>query len=108
MADRVLEELENAPLEALEIQSVKGYGRQKNYLDQYTDTEYSQIFLPKIEIRLWVRDSRAEEVLESISRIARTGRMGDGKVFVVPVLDFISIQDAEVNKKGRTKETKTK
>lgn len=99
LADKVLEELEHAPLEALEIQSVKGYGRQKNYLDQYTDSEYSQIFLPKIEIRVWVQDSRAEEVLESISRIARTGRMGDGKILVVPVLECISIQDAQPSSK---------
>ena len=104
LADKVLEELEHAPLEALEVHSVKGYGRQKNYLDKYTDTEYSKIFLPKIEIRMWVEDSRAEEVVEAVSKIARTGRMGDGKLFVVPVLECYSIQGSEVaesTRKGR-------
>ena len=91
LADKVLEELEQAPLEAIEVQSVKGYGRQKNYLDQYADTEYSRIFLPKIEIRMWVQDSRADEVLESVAKIARTGRMGDGKIFVVPVVQYESV-----------------
>ena len=91
LAERVLEELEQAPLEALEVQSVKGFGRQKSYLDSYSETEYSHVFLPKIEIRMWVEDSRAEEVLASVSRVARTGRMGDGKIFVVPVVRFESI-----------------
>lgn len=95
LADKVLEELEHAPLEALEVHSVKGYGRQKNYLDKYTDSEYSKIFLPKIEIRMWVEDSRVDEVVKSVSRIARTGRMGDGKLFVVPVVNCYSIQDSD-------------
>lgn len=93
LADKVLEELENAPLEALEVQSVKGFGRQKNYLDQYSESEYSQVFLPKVEIRMWVQDSRANEVLDSVAKLARTGRMGDGKIFVVPVLRCESIQE---------------
>lgn len=93
LADRILEELEHAPLEALEVQNAKGYGRQKNYLDHYTETEYSRIFLPKIEIRMWVEDSRADEVLELIARLARTGRMGDGKIFVLPVVRYVSINE---------------
>lgn len=93
LADKVLAELEQAPLEAIEVQSVRGYGRQKNYLDQYADTEYSRIFLPKIEIRMWVQDSRADEVVQSVTKIARTGRMGDGKIFVVPVVQYESIRN---------------
>jgi nitrogen regulatory protein P-II 1 len=65
------------------VREVKGYGRQKSYLDQYTDTEYSQAFLPKVEITVWVDDTRAEEVIRQIVEIARTGRMGDGKIFVM-------------------------
>lgn len=93
LAEKVLKELEQAPLEALEVQNVKGFGRQKNYLDRYTDSEYSLTFLPKIEIRMWVQASRAEEVLKTVAEVARTGRMGDGKIFVVPVVRFESIQD---------------
>lgn len=77
------------PLEACTVREVKGYGRQKSYLDQYTDTEYSLAFLPKIEIHLWVDDSRAEEVIEKIVEVARTGRMGDGKIFVLSATEIV-------------------
>ena len=65
---------------------MKGYGRQKSYLDEYAGSEYSLAFLPKVEITLWVDDLRVEEVVRTIVEIARTGRMGDGKIFVLPVL----------------------
>jgi nitrogen regulatory protein PII len=87
MAERVLEALKFAPLEACAVREVKGYGRQKSYLDQYGDSEYSLAFLPKLEIQLWVDDSRVDEVVERIVQVARTGRMGDGKIFVLPATE---------------------
>jgi nitrogen regulatory protein PII len=84
LAEKVLEALKRAPLEACSVREVKGYGRQKSYLDQYGDSEYSLAFLPKVEINLWVDDSRAEEIIRRIVEVARTGRMGDGKIFVLP------------------------
>ena len=63
LAERVLEGLKRAPLEACSVSEVKGYGRQKSYLDQYGDSEYSLAFLPKVEITLWVDDARAEEIV---------------------------------------------
>jgi nitrogen regulatory protein P-II 1 len=84
LAEKVLEALRRAPLEALNVREVKGYGRQKNYLSEYGDSEYSLAFLPKVEITFWVDDARVEETIEQISAIARTGRMGDGKIFVLP------------------------
>jgi nitrogen regulatory protein PII len=84
LAEKVLEGLKRAPLEACSVREVKGYGRQKSYLDQYGDSEYSLAFLPKVEINLWVDDSRAEEIIRRIVEVARTGRMGDGKIFVLP------------------------
>ncbi len=84
LAERVLDALKHAPLEACSVREVKGYGRQKNYLDEYRDSEYSLAFLPKIEVTVWVDDTRSEEVVRAIVEIARTGRMGDGKVFLVP------------------------
>lgn len=84
VAERVLEALKFAPLEACTVREVKGYGRQKSYLDQYGDSEYSLAFLPKVEIQVWVDDARADEVVERIVSVARTGRMGDGKIFVLP------------------------
>ena len=84
VAERVLEELRFAPLEACTVREVKGYGRQKSYLDRYGDSEYSLAFLPKVEIQVWVDDARSDEVVERIVNAARTGRMGDGKIFVLP------------------------
>lgn len=84
LAEKVLESLKRAPLEAVSVHEVKGYGRQKSYLDQYGDSEYSLAFLPKVELILWVEDSRAEEILRKIVEVARTGRMGDGKIFMLP------------------------
>ncbi len=84
LAERILDALKNAALEACSVCEVKGFGRQKNYLDEYRDSEYSLAFLPKIEITVWVDDARADEVARIIVEAARTGRMGDGKVFLVP------------------------
>ena len=84
LAEKVLESLRRAPLEALNIREVKGYGRQKSYLDQYGDTEYSLAFLPKVEITLWVDDARVEEIVSKLIDVARTDRIGDGKIMVLP------------------------
>ena len=89
LAERVLEALKLAPLEACTVREVKGYGRQKNYLDRYGDSEYSLAFLPKVEIQMWVEDDRVDEVIDRVLEVARTGRMGDGKVFVMPVIDCL-------------------
>jgi nitrogen regulatory protein P-II 1 len=86
LAEKVLEGLRRAPLEACSVREVKGYGRQKSYLDQYTESEYSLAFLPKVAITLWVDDSRVEEIVRKIVEVARTGRMGDGKIFVLPTV----------------------
>ena len=83
LAEKVLDSLKRAPLEACSIREVKGYGRQKSYLDQYADSEYSLAFLPKVEITLWVEDGRVEEIVRKIVEVARTGRMGDGKIFIL-------------------------
>ncbi len=89
LAEQLLASLRRAPLEALSVAEVKGYGRQKSYLDEYQETEYSQAFVPKVEITLWVDESRCEEVLEKIVAVTRSGRIGDGKIFVMPVGTFM-------------------
>lgn len=94
LAERVLEGLKRAPLEACTVREVKGYGRQKNYLEEYGENEFSLAFLPKVQIELWVDDARVNEIVRKIVETARTGRMGDGKIFVMPtakgqkVIDF--------------------
>ena len=76
----------HAPIEACGVAEVKGFGRQKSYLDEYRGSEYSLAFLPKVEITLWVDDLRVDEVIRTVVEVARTGRMGDGKVFVLPAV----------------------
>ncbi|MCP4191643.1 MAG: P-II family nitrogen regulator [Planctomycetaceae bacterium] len=95
LAEKVLEGLKRAPLEALVIREVKGFGRQKSYLDQYDDSEFSQAFLPKVEISMWVDESRVDEIVRKILQIARTGRIGDGKVFVVPAESYERVIEIE-------------
>lgn len=84
LAERVLESLAAVPIEALSVNEVRGYGRQKSYLDATTEQDRSLAFLPKVEIECWVEDDSLEAVIEQITAAARTGRMGDGKVFVLP------------------------
>jgi nitrogen regulatory protein P-II 1 len=91
LAEKVLESLRRAPIEALSVREVMGYGRQKSYLDEYGDSEYSLAFLPKVEIAFWIDDVRVDETVRRIVSVARTGRMGDGKVFVLPVASFADI-----------------
>lgn len=85
LAERVLEALAAVPIEALSVHEVRGYGRQKSYLDATTEQDRSLAFLPKVEVACWVDDDWVETVIAQISAAARTGRMGDGKVFVLPV-----------------------
>ena len=87
LVEKVLEALKLAPVEACGVCEVKGYGRQKSYLDEYRGSEYSMAYLPKVEITLWVEDLNVEEVVRTIVDVARTGRMGDGKIFVLPALE---------------------
>jgi len=93
LAEKVVEALRRAPLEALTVREVKGYGRQKNYLEEYGQSEYALAFLPKVEIEAWVDDTRVQEVVERIAQFAHTGRMGDGKILILPVGDFQPISE---------------
>lgn len=88
LAERVLDNLRLAPLEALMVREVKGFGRQKSYLKEYRKSEYGFAFLPKVEITMWVDDFRVEEVIQRVSDVARSGRMGDGKIMVLPMVDL--------------------
>lgn len=73
LAEKVLEGLKLAPLEALIVREVKGFGRQKSYLDQYDDSEFSLAFLPKVEITMWVDEARVNEIVRKIVQIAPPG-----------------------------------
>ena len=82
-AEAVLRAVGELDVIACLVREAKGYSRQKGYLNRYVGSEYSMAFLPKVEISVCVSDDRAAEVVERITRVARTGRIGDGKIFVV-------------------------
>ena len=82
-AEAVLQAIAGLEVIACVVREAKGYSRQKGYLNRYVGSEYSMAFLPKVEISVWVSDDRADEVADRIVRTARTGRMGDGKIFVL-------------------------
>ena len=84
-AEAVLQAVAELGVSACVVREAKGYSRQKGYLNRYVGSEYSMAFLPKVEITVCVADDRAEEVVQQVARTARTGRMGDGKIFVLPM-----------------------
>ncbi len=85
LAQRVFDCLSVDVLEAAQVREVRGYGRQKSYLDQYGESEFAEVFLPKVHITLWLDESQVEEVVQRIVNVARTGRIGDGKIMILPV-----------------------
>ena len=84
-AEAVLQAVAALGIRDCVVREAKGYSRQKGYLERYIGSEYSLAFLPKVEITVWVDDERADAVAEQVVAVARTGRIGDGKVFAVPV-----------------------
>ena len=93
LVEKILDALRRAPLEAVSVAEVKGMGKQKSYLERYTDTEYALTFLPKVEITVWVDDLRAEDVARKIIEVARTGRMGDGKILILSAQPYEAVVD---------------
>jgi len=91
LVEKLLDSLQRAPLEACAVREVKGFGRQKNYLDEYEGSEYGLAYLPKVEITLWVDDSRVEEIVRHIVQATRTGKIGDGKILVLPVTSSMAV-----------------
>src|SRR5437867_3015669 len=85
-AQAVIQAIAELDIEACLVSEAKGFGRQKGYLERYAGSEYSLAFLPKVEISAWVPDRLVRRVTEKIVRAARTGRMGDGKILVLPVV----------------------
>jgi nitrogen regulatory protein P-II 1 len=102
LAEMILDGLRRAPLEAFEVTEVKGMGRQKSYLDQYTTSEYAEAFLPKVQITAWVDDTRADEVIRKLVELARTGRMGDGKIFVLSAQSYEAVLSGSKSQLGAT------
>jgi nitrogen regulatory protein P-II 1 len=93
--DDVKEKLTEIGIKGMTIVEVKGFGRQKGHTEIYRGAEYVVDFLPKIKIEVVVPDEMVEEVLAAICESAKTGKIGDGKVFVLPVEEVIRIRTGE-------------
>jgi len=91
----VKEELTKIGIEGMTVSEVMGFGRQKGHKEVYRGAEYVVDFLPKIKVEIVVDDDRVEPVLEAIQAAAKTGKIGDGKIFVLPVLEAIRIRTGE-------------
>ena len=89
LVEKVIAQVADCPIDEIAIREVKGFGRQKHYLEQYLDNEYSGAFIPKVELSIWCEDEDADAIVDSIIKVSQTGRMGDGKIFVMPVLEQI-------------------
>ncbi|NPA52217.1 MAG: P-II family nitrogen regulator [Aquificae bacterium] len=93
--DEVKEALSEIGTFGMTVTEVKGFGRQKGHTELYRGAEYVIDFLPKIKIELVVDDNMAEKVVETIMNAARTGKVGDGKIFIIPVEDAVRIRTGE-------------
>lgn len=93
--DDVREALNELGLQGMTITEVKGYGRQKGHKEIYRGAEYLVDFIPKIKLEVVVSDERVQEVAEAVRNAANTGKIGDGKIFVLPVEECVRIRTGE-------------
>jgi nitrogen regulatory protein P-II 1 len=93
--EEVKEALKNIGIDGMTISEVRGHGRQKGHKEVYRGQEYNVDLLPKVKFDLVVLDTRLEEVLDTITTAARSGRIGDGKIFVYDVAEAIRIRNGD-------------
>ena len=95
--DDVREALSAVGVQGMTVTEVKGYGRQKGHTEIYRGAEYAVSFLPKIKIEIAVKSEMAEAVIDAISSKAKTGQIGDGKIFVTPLEAVLRIRTGETD-----------
>ncbi len=91
----VKEALSQIGVEGMTVSEVKGFGRQKGHTEIYRGSEYTVDFLPKVKFEIVVADDRVQPAVDAIVKAAKTGKIGDGKVFVAPIEDAIRIRTEE-------------
>ena len=91
----VKEALAAAGIEGMTVTEVKGFGRQKGHTEIYRGSEYTVDFLPKVKVEVAVSDEVAGKCIEAIAKAAKTGKIGDGKIFVVPLEEVVRIRTDE-------------
>lgn len=93
--DDVKDALNSININGMTISEVKGFGRQKGHKEIYRGAEYQADFVPKVEIKIAVKDDQVDEVVQTIINAAKTGKIGDGKIFIMPIEDVIRIRTSE-------------
>jgi len=93
--DDVREALHDVNVHGMTVTEVKGFGRQKGHTEIYRGAEYSIEFLPKLRLEVAIADDQVESVIETIGNAARTGKIGDGKIFIMPLEQAIRIRTEE-------------
>ncbi|HEY6197520.1 MAG TPA: P-II family nitrogen regulator [Candidatus Binatia bacterium] len=93
--DEVKDALMRVGIQGMTITEVKGFGRQKGHTELYRGAEYTVDFLPKIKIQILMPDDKVAEVVDAILQNARTGKIGDGKIFVIPADEVVRIRTGE-------------
>lgn len=93
--DEVKDALTSINIKGMTISEVKGFGRQKGHKEIYRGAEYQTDFVPKVEIKIAVDDHQVDEVVETIIAAAKTGKIGDGKIFITPIENVIRIRTKE-------------
>jgi nitrogen regulatory protein P-II 2 len=96
--DDVRAALSELGLQGMTVTEVKGFGRQKGHTELYRGAEYVVDFLPKVKVEIAVAASQLDQVLEAIVRAARTGKIGDGKIFVYPLEHVVRVRTGEIDK----------
>lgn len=96
--EEVKEALVEIGIRGLTISEVRGYGRQKGHTETYRGSEYRIEFVPKIKIEVVIEDSKVEKIVDAILKTARTGQVGDGKIFIYNVEDVVRIRTGESGK----------
>ncbi|MCM2129523.1 P-II family nitrogen regulator [Larsenimonas rhizosphaerae] len=96
--DDVRESLSEVGVQGITVTEVKGFGRQKGHTELYRGAEYVVDFLPKVKLEVAVDDSMIDQVIEAITSVANTGKIGDGKIFVSPLEQVIRIRTGETGK----------
>ncbi len=95
--EEVRQGLDDLGIEGLTVSEVKGYGRQKGHTEIYRGAEYEVNFVPKLKIEVAVPSGSVDKVIEAISSVAKTGQIGDGKIFVMPIEQTVRIRTGETD-----------
>lgn len=93
--DEVKDALNEIGIEGITVSEVKGFGRQKGHTELYRGAEYVVDFIPKIKMEIAVPDELVNKVVETIQNVAKTGRIGDGKIFIIPLEEAVRIRTGE-------------